>query len=347
MALFIKSEELTGLISITEAVDAVEKGFASQADHPIFSLPRQRMLAENRRITVHSGGCVPLAVAGTFVHYERHNYTAQDQSYGAVGKRVYVAYDSETGDLLAVIAGCPPFYRREAAGDEFATETAITSAVGTRRMAREDARMLGLLGTGRQARRHLEAMCAIRPIREVKVYSRSADNRRAFCAAMQPFVEAELKPVERPEEAARNVDVIVCATGSNVPVLFGRWLEDGVHVTSIVGSNKELLMEGLVSRPRRELDDEVLARADVIVATLAQQGVQDEQGDLLEPVQNGVLSWDDVKDLSALVTGQVQGRRSDRDVTLFKQNSDQGVGYMALARLAHDKARAAGIGMEF
>ena len=135
MALFIRSEELTGLISITEAVDAVEKGFASQEDHPVFSLPRQRMLANDRRITVHSGGCVPLGVAGTFVHYERHNYTAQDQSYAAVGTRVYVCYDSETGALLAIIAGCPPFYRRQAAGDEFATETAITSAVGTRRMA--------------------------------------------------------------------------------------------------------------------------------------------------------------------------------------------------------------------
>ena len=347
MALFIRAEELTGLITIAEAVDAVEQGFASQADHPNFSLPRQRMLAENRRITVHSGGCVPLGVAGTFVHYERHNYTAQDQSYGAVGKRVYVSYDSETGELLAIIAGCPPFYRRHSAEDEFATETAITSAVGTRRMARQDATVLGLFGTGRQARRHLEAMCAIRPIREVRVYSRGADNRRAFRAAMQPYVDAEIKPVEQPEDAARNVDIIVCATGSNVPVVFGRWLEEGVHVTSIVGSNKELLMEGLVSRPRRELDDEVLERADVIVATLVRQGIQDEQGDLLEPVRNGVIAWEDVKDLSALVTGSVQGRGGDGDITLFKQNSDQGVGYMALARLAHDKARAAGIGMEF
>ena len=347
MALFIKAEELKGLISITEAVEAVEQGFASQENHPLFSLPRQRMLAEDRRISVHSGGCVPLGVAGTFVHYERHNYTADDQSYGAVGTRVYVCYDSETGALLAVIAGCPPFYRREAPGDEFATETAITSAVGTRRLARQDARVLGLLGTGRQARRHLEAMCAIRPITEVRVYSRSADNRRAFCDTMQSCVDAELKPVERAEEAARNVDIIVCATGSNTPVVFGRWLEEGVHVTSIVGSNKELLMEGLVTRPRRELDDEVLARADVIVATLVQQGIQDEQGDLLEPVRNGVIAWDDVKDLSALVTGRIHGRRNDREITLFKQNSDQGVGYMALARLAHDKARAAGIGTEF
>ena len=80
----------------------------------------------------------------------------------------------------------------------------------------------------------------------------------------------------------------------------------------------------------------------MIVATLVQQGIQDEQGDLFEPVRNGVLAWNDIEDLSALVTGKTPGRRSDKDITLFKQNSDQGVGYMALARLVHDKAPGRG-----
>jgi ornithine cyclodeaminase/alanine dehydrogenase-like protein (mu-crystallin family) len=119
-----------------------------------------------------------------------------------------------------------------------------------------------------------------------------------------------------------------------------------VHVTSIVGSNKELLAEGLVSQPRRELDDRVLARADVIIATLKQQGIQDEQGDFVEPIKNGVIKWDDVKGLAQLVAGKVTGRSGENQITLFKQNSDQGVGFMALARLAHDKAREAGIGVE-
>jgi ornithine cyclodeaminase/alanine dehydrogenase-like protein (mu-crystallin family) len=129
-------------------------------------------------------------------------------------------------------------------------------------------------------------------------------------------------------------------------VLYGDWLEAGQHVTSIVGSNKELLQEGLVSSPRRELDDNVLARADVIIATLRQQGIHDEQGDFVEPISKGLLRWDDIKDLSALLARSVIGRTSAKQITLFKQNSDQGVGFMALARLAHDKACAAGIGME-
>jgi len=101
-----------------------------------------------------------------------------------------------------------------------------------------------------------------------------------------------------------------------------------------------------VSWPRRELDDQVLARADVVVATLKQQAIQDEQGDLVEPVKRGYLKWEDVKELSDLVAGKTTGRTKPSEITLFKQNSDQGVGFMALARLAHDKAREHGLGTE-
>jgi ornithine cyclodeaminase/alanine dehydrogenase-like protein (mu-crystallin family) len=323
MALLLKAEEIKGLVSIDEAINAVEQGFRDQANHPRFSLPRQRMMAGDRRINIHSGGCVELSVAGTFIHYERHRYTKEDQTYAVAGKRVYIAYDSETAALLTIIVGSIPLYDFD--DNDIATETAITSAVGTKYLARQDCRVLGLYGTGRQARRHLKVMCTLRPIETVKVFSRSPENRKAFSVLMQSHV---------------------CATGSNVPVLYGDWLEVGQHVTSIVGSNKELLQEGLVSSPRRELDDKVLTRADVIVATLRQQGIHDEQGDFVEPIARGVLRWDDIKDLSSLVARKIAGRTGAKQITLFKQNSDQGVGFMAIARLAHDKARAAGIGIE-
>jgi ornithine cyclodeaminase/alanine dehydrogenase-like protein (mu-crystallin family) len=344
MALLLRAEELKGLISIPEAIAAVEQGFRDQSEYPQFGLPRQRMMAGDRRVNIHSGGCVGLKVAGTFIHYERHRYTKEDQSYAAAGKRVYMAYDSETAELLTVIIGSLPLYEFD--DNDIATETAITSATGTKHLARQDCRVMGLYGTGRQARRHLKVMCTLRPIQTVKIFSRSSENRKAFCARMQPHVDAELIPVDHPRDAAANADLIVCATGSNVPVLYGEWLSAGAHVTSIVGSNKELLAEGLVASPRRELDDNVLGKADVIVATLKQQAIQDEQGDFIEPVANGVIQWDQVKELAKLVAGEVTGRTGTNQITLFKQNSDQGVGFMALARLAHDKARAAGVGIE-
>lgn len=344
MALLLKAEEIKGLISIEEAIDAVEQGFLDQANHPRFSLPRQRMMAGDRRINIHSGGCVDLSVAGTFIHYERHRYTKEDQAYAAAGKRVYMAYDSETAELLTIIVGSIWLYDFD--DNDIATETAITSAVGTKYLAREDCKVLGLYGTGRQARRHLKVMCTLRPIEKVKVFSRSPENRKAFCRLMQPHLNAEIIPVNDARDVALGSDLIVCATGSNVPVLYGDWLQEGQHITSIVGSNKELLQEGLVSSPRRELDDKVLVRADVIVATLRQQGIYDEQGDFVEPIGRGLLQWDDIKDLSSLLAKKVEGRTSRNQITLFKQNSDQGVGFMALARLAHDKARNAGIGMK-
>lgn len=346
MALLLRAEELKGMIALDEAIAAVEQGFRDQGERPHFSLPRLRILDQDRRLTIHPGGCRNLGVAGSFIHYERFSYTREAQHYAGAGKRVYVAYDSESAELLAVIVGSLPLFEFDAAKDLFATETALTSAVGTRHLARPDAKVMGLYGTGRQARRHLMTMCAIRPIEKVKVYSRSAENRRIFCQLMQKYTQAELEPVERPENAAADVDLIVCATGSNVPVLFGAWLSRGVHVTSIVGSNKELLQQGLVATPRRELDDEVLRRADVVVATLVQQARQDEQGDLLEPITKGLLRWEEIGELGQLVAGKIRGRTDPKQITLFKQNSDQGVGFMALARLVYDRARAAGIGVE-
>jgi alanine dehydrogenase len=344
MGLLLKAEEIKGLVSIEEAIIAVESGFRDQAKHPQFSLPRQRMMTGDRRINIHSGGCVDLSVAGTFIHYERHRYTEADQSYAAAGKRVYMAYDSETAELLTIIVGSIPLYAFD--NNDIATETAITSAVGTRHLARDDCRVMALYGTGRQARRHLKVMCALRPIQKVKVFSRNPENRKEFCRLMQPHVNAEVIAVNDPRDATFGADLIICATGSNVPVLYGDWLEEGQHVTSIVGSNKELLQEGLVRSPRRELDDKVLTRADVIIATLRQQAIHDAQGDFIEPIGKGLLKWEDIKDLNSLLAGEVTGRTSAKQITLFKQNSDQGVGFMALARLVHDKARRAGIGME-
>src|SRR5262249_31416544 len=120
----------------------------------------------------------------------------EDQTYGAVGKRVYMAYDSETAELLTIVVGSLPLYDFE--DNDFATETAITSAVGTKHLARKDCKIMGLYGTGRQARRHLKVMCDLRPVEEVKVFSRSAQNRQAFCALMQSHIEAEIIPVDNP-----------------------------------------------------------------------------------------------------------------------------------------------------
>ena len=347
MALLLRAEELVGLISIPEAIAAVRDGFRDQGEKPAYSAPRIRIQHEDRRVSVHPGGCHKLQVAGTFIHVERFTFKGGAQQYEKAGKRVYVCYDSESAQLKCIIVGSLPLFSFEPPEDWFGTETPITGAVGTDILARPDCRAMALYGTGRQARRHLVAMCTIRPgIEEVRVFSRGAENRAAFVAKMQPHVRARLVPVSAAQEAARGAELICLATGSNVPVLFGAWLEKGQHVTSIVASNKGVFEQGSVSAPRREFDDAVIARADRLVATLKEQAIMDEQADLFQPVTQGITSWDRIADLGELVAGKAEGRRSPDEITVFKQNSDQGVGFMALAKLAHDKARAAGIGIE-
>ena len=290
MALLIQSEQLRGLISVEEAIAAVREGFRDQGSNASYSAPRIRIQHEDRRVSVHPGGCYRLGVAGTFIHVERFTFHGGAQQYERAGKRVYVAYDSETAELRTIIIGSLPLFAFDSNAELFGTETAITSAVGTDLLARDNCRVLGLYGTGRQARRHLVAMCTIRPeINSVRIYSRSPEHRREFLRIMQPDVVATLLAVESPEDVARGADVICCATGSNIPALLGRWLEEGQHVTSIVASNKGVLLQGSVSRPRREFDDEVIARADRVIATLKEQAIMDEQADLSEPVSQGII----------------------------------------------------------
>jgi ornithine cyclodeaminase/alanine dehydrogenase-like protein (mu-crystallin family) len=324
----------------------VRNGFRDQGEKPAYSAPRIRIQHEDRRVSVHPGGCHNLQVAGMFIHVERFTFHGGAQQYASAGKRIYVAYDSETAALKAIVVGSLPLYGFEPPEDWFGTETSITSAVGTDLMARPDCRVLGLYGTGRQARRHLISMCAIRPsIQEVRVFSRSAENRDQFVRTMQPHVKARVQAMDDAKKVADGADLICLATGSNVPVLFGAWLKPGQHVTSIVASNKGVLAQGSVSKPRREFDDDVIARADRLVATLKEQAIMDEQADLFEPVSKGITSWDRIADLGELVCGKAKGRASPSEITVFKQNSDQGVGFMALAKLAYDKAVAAGVGL--
>ncbi len=167
MALLIKAEKLKGLITLDEAIAAVELGFRDQGELPHFSLPRLRMLHEDRRLTIHPGGCYNQGVAGTFIHYERFSYTREAQQYAHAGPRVYIVYNSESAELLALIVGSLPLFEFDGPMDQFATETSLTSAVGTKYLARPDARVIGLYGTGRQARRHLMTMSTIRPFEKV------------------------------------------------------------------------------------------------------------------------------------------------------------------------------------
>ncbi len=346
MALLIQSEDLRGLLSVKAAISAVRQGFQDHKKAPHYSSPRIRMQHEDRRVTIHPGGCVSLETAGVFIHTERFTFHNQAQQYTNAGKRVYVAYDSETAELKTIIVGSLPFFDFDTPNEQFATETAITSAVGTDLLARGDCKTLAMLGTGRQARRHLIALSEIRPLEEVKIYSRSEENRETFKHMMSEISGLKLTLCVDAKEAVSGADLICCATGSNIPALEGEWLTAGQHITSIVNSNKGVKEQAGLAQRRREIDDKVVERSDIIAVNLIEQSIIDEHGDLFEPVERGILKWSDLIEIGELIDGSKVGRTSSEQITLYKQNSDQGVGYMALAKLAHDVALENGIGIQ-
>ena len=188
--------------------------------------------------------------------------------------------------------------------------TAAVSAVATDRLARSDASVLAIIGSGVQARSHLEALRLVREFREVRVWS----PRRAQVFAEEHGVRAAASA----EEAARGADVVVTATTSPKPVLFGEWLSPGAHVNAV----------GAPRPDWRELDDEVLRRARVYVDS--REAAMKESGDV-------IAAGEIFAEVGEVVSGAKPGRQSDEEVTLFK-SLGLAVEDVATAELVHRKA---------
>jgi len=187
----------------------------------------------------------------------------------------------ETGEPIAIMDG------------RLITEmrTAAVSAVATQHLAREEAKVLAIIGSGVQARSHLEAIRLVRPIEEARVWS--PRNARAFAA------EHDIVAAASAEDAVRGADIVVVATGAKEPVLFGDWLAAGTHVNA-VGANRPTW---------RELDDEVMDRSRIYVES--RESAMVESGDL-------IAAGEIFAEIGEVVSGEKTGRQSAEEITLFK-----------------------------
>jgi thiomorpholine-carboxylate dehydrogenase len=188
--------------------------------------------------------------------------------------------------------------------------TAAVSAVATQRLARPDASVLAIIGSGVQARSHLEALRLVRDLREVRVWS----PRRAPAFAAEHGVRAAASA----EEAVRGADVVVTATTSQTPVLFGEWLAPGAHINAV----------GAPRPDWRELDDEVLRRSRVYVDS--REAAMKESGDV-------IAAGEIFAEVGEVAAGTKPGRRSAEEVTLFK-SLGLAVEDVATAELVYRKA---------
>jgi len=318
MALLIDEKCIRQLVTMDDALAAVEEVFRAQGSGEgggVTNVPRVRVPVK--------GGIVRITAA---VLSYRGYYGVKISSTAVFGRdagRMFCLYSEDTGALVAIV-------QVFAMG---AMRTGAASGVATKFLSNDDAAVLGVLGSGRQARTQVEAVCKVRPIREVHVYSRSAERREAFCADLKNVVPGRCLPVDRAEDAVRGADVIVTATTAEQPVVLGRWLKPGVHINA-VGANYE---------HRRELDNDAVVAAKYICADDIEQA-RYEATDLAEPAKAGLLEWERVRPLSEVVSGRVRGRTAREDITLFKS---LGVALedVALAVRAYEKAVARNLGV--
>jgi ornithine cyclodeaminase/alanine dehydrogenase-like protein (mu-crystallin family) len=304
--LFLTEQDVESLLAPQDALEPIEECFRRLARGAIDNRPRTRQRVEGGALAVMSAVDHELGLAGL-------------KSYAAVPAGtpfVVVLFDTREGELAALIE----------ANRLGRLRTGAASGVAAKYLAREGTTSLGVIGCGFQAETQVQCIRAALPsIERVVAYCRTEERLRAFCER----VGAD--PAESHREAAAE-DVVVTVTSSKDPVLRGEWLRPGTLVCA-VGANDPR---------RRELDNVVLERAAFVCCDSLEQAKL-ESGDLIEPVEAGVLDWLEVHELQEVVAGEVEGRHAQDDVVLFKSNGlaawDVAIAAEALAR-----ARDRGVG---
>jgi alanine dehydrogenase len=243
---------------------------------------------------------------GNFFHYmaaadHTDGFIAMKQYSYVRGKLQFLVpiYEMATGDLLALIEADYMGQLR----------TGAASGVATKYLAAKDAKTAAIIGTGGQARTQLEAIATVKQLEIVHAYGRDPKRREVFCEKMSKRIGVPVHAASTASEAVRAAHIVCTATTAANPVVKGADLETGVHINAIGANHAH----------KRELDDEAVASADVIVVDSVEQSRQ-EAGDLIIAFHGDESCWTGVKRLSDIVAGKVTGRTSDTEATLFKSN---------------------------
>jgi ornithine cyclodeaminase len=321
MPVLLSEQDVRIVLSMRDLIDAMEIALARFSSGDVVQPLRTVLEVGLQRAFV---GVMPAFIAdpaalGTKV-------VSVFGSNTAVGLPTHLAtivlLDPMTGELLAIMDG------------RFITEarTAAVSAVSAKHLARSDASRLAIIGSGVQARSHLEAMAIVRDLADVRVWSRSDDNRTMFAREMRSRVDAPITIAASAEAAVDGADLIVLATSSRDPVVHNDWIEDGAHVCAV----------GACRPDQREMDTELVRRSRVFVDSRA--GALAEAGDIVIPLKAGAFDETQLAgELGEIVTRKISGRTSPADVTIFK-SLGMAVEDVAAAHLAYVKAAERGLG---
>jgi len=310
--IYLTEEDVCRLVSVKDAIAALEDLFATWSDPATVNLPRRRARAGTADLNLMGAAWGAKGVFGLKAYHI-------SATAGSSHVLLYAANDSR---LLAMIESDHLGRMR----------TGAASGLATRLLAKPDARRLGVIGAGRQAFTQVAAVCAVRNIVDVHVFSPTPEHRDAFVRRIKSELRVSAKPAPSAEAAVSDADIVITITKSADPVLRANWLKSGVHVNA-AGAN---------AAARREIDAETVLRATVRATDHVAQA-REEAAEYRDVVAAGRLKWQDIVELGDIATGKVPGRHGPADITLFKS---LGIGLedIAFADLIIGRAIERGLG---
>jgi alanine dehydrogenase len=312
-ALWLGERDIAELLTLAEAIDVLEDAYRRKAAGEAASM-RRAHLREGQSILHAVGGSLAAGgVAGT-----------KTWTYTPGGARpLLILFSLHDGAVLGIIEAFAMGQLR----------TAATSGLGTRVLAAPDASTLALLGTGRQARAQAEAVAAVRPIREVRVFGRDPERRERLADELRSELDVAVSEHREVASAVTGAAVVTAVTRAAEPILDGDDIAAGTHLNAV----------GAIVPTRRELAVSAVARCDVVVADSVEQAREDA-GELRAAVDAGALDWEKVRGLEEVLDVPVAALRTPSQITLFKALgvglADVALGAELLSR-AH--ARSCGI----
>jgi len=314
MALFLTEADVRQLLTMDLALDAVEAAHRAHALGRAVDIPRQRTRVPTASLHILQGALLDAGVMG---------YKAYTASRAGARFLAHL-FDTANGKLQAVIeADFLGMMRTGAAG-----------GVAAKYLSRPESAVVGLIGSGWQAQSQLEALCKVRPIKQVKLFSRDPEKCRLASADFARRFGVDVVPVESAEAATRDSDVVVTITSSATPVVQGDWLAPGTHLNA-AGSNALI---------RRELDEKAVGRAGLVCVDSRATALR-EAGDLLPALEKGRLHEGQLVELGEIVAGVRPGRVDDRAITLF-ESQGMAIQDLAVASRLVELARTRGLGAQ-
>ncbi|HEX9943246.1 MAG TPA: ornithine cyclodeaminase family protein [Thermoanaerobaculia bacterium] len=324
--LFLNRQDIEALLPMEECVDVVEaalqalaRGEALQPLRSALWMPDRHGLLGVMPGMLNAPGGPPVAGVKVLTVVPENHLHGEESHQGMV-----LLFEQERGRPLCLLD----------ATAVTAIRTAAASAVATRALACRDAGDLAILGSGTQARSHLDAMRAVRPLRRVRVWSRRPESARRFAEREEGRLGLAVEAVPSSQEAVEGADLICTVTAATEPVLKGEWISPGAHVNAV----------GACTPAVRELDAAAVARSRLFVDR--RESALAEAGDFLLARKEGAVADDHILgELGELLEGKVPGRCSEQEVTLFK-SLGIAVEDLAAGRHVYAKALAVGRGIE-